>query len=147
MNKLLSKKIKVKEKTMTVEEKEPTAEELLSQKKENGDPVWLEPKMSFRFKIEFKGIKIPDYLFRKFKLYNDGEKLIFETSLYETLSVSFSPIDFFKIFDIEVYFLDPTGEKVSSWQFSIETSGNYGENELLIHKFKFEVNKKTFKIN
>ena len=47
-------------------------------------PEWVEPKMKFRFRVQFSGMEIPDYLFRKYKLYNDGEKLIFETSIYET---------------------------------------------------------------
>lgn len=132
-------------------EKEPTADELLSEKDKNGRPLWVEPKMSFRFSIKFEGLDIPDYLFRRYKMYNDGEILIFEASLYETVDYTLSPVDFFKIFNVTVSFLDATGAVVSSWNFNIEglsfdNSGDYGKEDLMTHNFKFEVNKKSFKI-
>jgi len=115
-------------------------------------PLWVEPKMSFRFKIRFKGLDIPDFLFRKYKMYNEAEKLIFETSIYETIDFSLNPTDFFKILEIELIFVDATGKNISSWEFfaegiSFETEGDYGKSDIMFHNFKFEVNKKTFKLN
>ena len=114
-------------------------------------PLYEEPKMAFRFHIKLHGLEIQEHLFRGYKLYNDEDKLIFETSFYETISKNFNPLDIFKIHKVKVSFLDPTGVDVSSWNFSVkgtsfENSGDYGKSELMTHKLKFEVNKKTFKI-
>lgn len=115
-------------------------------------PLWVEPKMKFRFKIHFKGLDIPEFLFRKYKMYNEADKLIFETSIYETIDFSLNPIDFFKILEMELIFVDATGKDTSSWEFaaegiSFETEGDYGKSDIMFHSFKFEINKKTFKLN
>lgn len=117
----------------------------------SGVPVYQEPKMGFRFTIKFEGLDIPEHLFRGYKLYNDADQLMFETSFYETLDKNFNPLDFFKIYDVKVTFLDPTGLGASSWNFSVkgiafENVGDYGKSELFVHKFVFEVDKKSFEV-
>jgi hypothetical protein len=113
--------------------------------------IEMEPKLTNRFNLGFMGMDVPEYLFRGYKLYNDADKLIFETSFYETVSFTSNPVDFFKIYGVNVLFLEPTGQVASSWVFdvegiSFETEANYKDAELLTFKFKFEVNKKSFRV-
>ena len=108
-----------------------------------------EPKMKFRFNIRFHGLDVPSFLFRNYKMYNDEEKLVFETSFYETVEHSFNPLSFYKVYDVEIDFLDGVGKKISGWKFAVngisfETSGDYSSDDLMTYSFKFEVDKKTF---
>ena len=73
----------------------------------------VEPLKSNRFIIKFnKEVTVPEYLFRNFKIYNEGEKLIFKTKMYQTVNYSFNPADLFKITAVKIEYLDPVGEVV-----------------------------------
>ena len=106
----------------------------------------FEPLMENRFLVRFnKEVLAPEYLFRKFKIKNEGEKLIFTTEIYETIEYSFNPSDLFKITDIEIDYLDPTGVVVNGLRFQIvganmEQKCDYTKDGLMIIKFRFVVN-------
>ena len=57
----------------------------------------VEPLKKNRFLITFENTQIPCYLFRNFNLYNEGDKLIFETSIWETVQFTLNPLDIFNI--------------------------------------------------
>jgi hypothetical protein len=106
----------------------------------------FEPLMKNRFLVRFnKEVLVPEYLFRKFKIKNEGEKLIFTTEIYETIEYLFNPSDLFKITDIEIDYLDPTGVVVNGLRFQIvganmEQKCDYTKDGLMIIKFRFVVN-------
>jgi hypothetical protein len=106
----------------------------------------FEPLKTNRFLIRFnKDVFVPEYLFRKFKIINEGEKLIFTTEIYETTEYSFNPSDLFKMTDIEIDYLDPTGVVVNGLRFQIvganmEQKCDYTKDGLMIIKFRFVVN-------
>lgn len=105
----------------------------------------FEPLKTNRFLIRFnKEVFVPEYLFRKFKMINEGDKLIFTTEIYETTEYSFNPSDLFKITDIEIDYLDPTGVVVNGLRFEVvgtnmEQKCNYTKDKLMLVKFRFVV--------
>jgi hypothetical protein len=110
----------------------------------------LEPKTDSRWVITTKGFEIPKWLFRNYKLYNDGEDIIVECEIIEPLHITFNPADYMKITDILVEYLDPVGIVVSSLLMEIKglnfvTSGDYESNELKKTKFLFKINPKKIK--
>lgn len=110
-----------------------------------------EPKMENRFIINFKGIEIPEYLFRKYEIYNEGEELIFTTEFIEPLHFTFNPKDLFCITNIEIKHLDPTGIEVSHLSFGVkgsnfEQKGDYSDGKLLVNSFRFIIEKETMSV-
>ena len=105
----------------------------------------FEPLKTNRFLIRFnEDVFVPEYLFRKFKIINEGEKLIFTTEIYETTEYSFNPSDLFKITDIEIDYLDPTGVVVNGLRFEVVGANmkqkcDYGKDNLMLIKFRFVV--------
>ena len=105
----------------------------------------FEPLKTNRFLIRFnKDVFVPEYLFRKFKIINEGKKLIFTTEIYETTEYSFNPSDLFKMTDIEIDYLDPTGVVVNGLRFEVvganmEQKCDYGKDNLMLIKFRFVV--------
>lgn len=103
----------------------------------------IEPLKSNRFLIKFnEEVKIPEYLFRGFKMYNEGDGLIFKTKIFQTVDFSFNPSDMFKITDVTIQYLDPTGEVVNGLKFKTKGSNmkyknDYGDDGLSIVKFQF----------
>ena len=59
----------------------------------------VEPLKKNRFLIHFENVDIPSTSFRDFEVYNQGEDIIFETSIWETVHYTFNPLDVFKILD------------------------------------------------
>ena len=84
----------------------------------------VEPLKKNNFLINFENTSIPNFLFRNFNLYNEGEKLIFETSIWETVQYTFNPLEIFNLLTVKLEFLDPAGETVSGLIFDIEASNH-----------------------
>jgi hypothetical protein len=111
----------------------------------------IEPLKENRFLIKIEGTKIHPYLFRKYKLFNDGEEMIFTTEFYETVHFSFNPKDIFDITGVSIEYLDPIGEVVNALEFQVkgvnfEREQSYNNDELQINKFRFIVNKDTMSL-
>ena len=108
-----------------------------------------EPLKSNRFIIKFnKEVAVPEYLFRSFKIYNEGEKLIFKTKMYQTVNYSFNPADLFKITDVRIEYLSPVGDVVNGLSFDIQGSNlsyknDYSDDNLSMIDFQFVVNPET----
>jgi hypothetical protein len=112
----------------------------------------VEPLKSNRFIIKFnKEVTVPEYLFRNFKIYNEGEKLIFKTKMYQTVNYSFNPADLFKITAVKIEYLDPVGEVVNGLSFDIQGSNlsyknDYSDDNLSMIDFQFVINPETMKL-
>jgi hypothetical protein len=111
----------------------------------------VEPKKTNRWVIKTVGIDIPEYTFSKYKLYNDGDKLMFEMSCFETVDNTINPADLFNLTGIELQHLNPIGEIIGGYLFDIKSlnfssSGDYSNDDLLRHNFVIEVNRKTSKM-
>lgn len=115
-------------------------------------PKAVEPLMSNRFIIKFnEEVTIPEYLFRNFKIYNEGEILVFKTEMYQTVNYSFNPADLFKMTSVTIYYLDPIGEVVNGLTFNLKGSNlfyknDYGKDDLSIVKFQFVVDVESMKL-
>ena len=111
----------------------------------------VEPAKTNRFIIKIKGADIPEYLFKSYKIYNEGEVLILTTEFYETVEYTFNPSDFFNIIGIEILYLDPVGTIYNSISFDVKGSnfkktGSYSEDEITKNKLRFVIDKKTIKL-
>ena len=84
----------------------------------------IEPLLTHRFLISSVGVEIPSNLFRKYKLFNEGENLIFTTTFIETINPTFifNPKDFFNITGFIVEYLDPTGVAIKTLAFDVKGS-------------------------
>jgi hypothetical protein len=114
-------------------------------------PQTIEPKKTNRWIIKPSGVDIPEYTFSKYKLYNDGNKLIFETSCYETIIDHINPVKLFSLHGLTLQYLDPVGEIIGGFSFDVKSlnfssSGSYKDDELLTYNFVIEVNTKSFKM-
>lgn len=110
-----------------------------------------EPKMDNRFIIKFTGVDIPEYLFRKYEIYNEGEEIIFTTEFIEPLHFTFNPKEIFSINSVEIKHLDPVGIEVSNLSFNVkgsnfEQKGDYSDGKLLINSFRFVVEKDSMSV-
>ena len=108
--------------------------------------------MSNRFIIKFnEEVTIPEYLFRNFKIYNEGESLIFRTEMYQTVNYSFNPSDLFKMTSVTIHYLDPVGEVVNGINFNLKGSNlvyknDYRDDGLSILKFQFVIDVESMKL-
>ena len=112
---------------------------------------FVEPLKENRFIINITGTNIPNYLFRKFEIYNEGDELIFTTSFYETVEFSFNPKEFFNITGVVIDYLDPVGDIVNSLMFNVKGSNfqrkqSYSNDELQTNELKFIVEKETMNL-
>ena len=105
----------------------------------------FEPVLKNRFIINVNNeVNIPEYLFRKFHIENVGEDFIFTTEIYQTVEYTFNPADLTKITSIVLKFLGPFGDLVGGLHMlvkgsNMEIGGDYGDDGLLIVKFRFVV--------
>jgi hypothetical protein len=105
----------------------------------------FEPVLKNRFVINVnEEVNIPEYLFRKFHIENVGEDFIFTTEIYQTVEYTFNPADLTKITSIVLKFLGPVGDLVGGLHMLVKGSnmkigGDYGDDGLLIVKFRFVV--------
>jgi hypothetical protein len=109
---------------------------------------YFEPLKTNRWIIKLKGCDIKEYLFRKYKIFNDADKLMFSTEVYETVQFQINPKDLFNIEDVTIEFLDPVGTVVNGFTFNpksiqFEQSGDYGSDDLLNYKILMEIDKTT----
>lgn len=103
---------------------------------------FVEPLKSNRWVIKTNPIEINYFLFREYKMYNEGENIILETSFFETVNELYSPIDIMNITDITLEYLDPIGEVVNGFSMTIkgvnfEKSHSYSDDGLLITNMRF----------
>jgi hypothetical protein len=108
----------------------------------------FEPLKTNRWLIEFEGMNIVPYLFRKYKIYNEGEKIIFTTEFLETVLDTINPKEFFNIVGVKIQYLDSTGAVVNGLQFDIkgmnfEQKMSYGKDKFKTTKLKFIINSDT----
>jgi len=108
----------------------------------------VEPLKSNRFLIKLEGVDIPENLFREYKLFNEGDEMIFTTSFYETVNYTFNPKDFFNIISVNIEYLDPTGSIVNGLKFDVKGSNfkrkqSYSKDGLQITKLRFVVDVNT----
>jgi hypothetical protein len=113
-------------------------------------PVPYEPKTDSRWIINTHGFEIPSWLFRNYKLYNEGEKIIMECEILEQLNITFKPSDLMTITDVSIDYLDPVGVITDSLIMEVKginftTGGDYSSTELKKTHFRFEINSKTIK--
>jgi hypothetical protein len=111
----------------------------------------VEPLIENRYLINIIGAYIPQFLFRKYKIYNEGEELIFSTEFYETVNFSFNPKDFFDITDVKIDYLSPIGDVINSLVFKIKGSNfekeqSYSGVDLQTNKLKFIIDKETMNL-
>lgn len=112
----------------------------------------FEPLQTHRFLISSIGVEIPSPLFRKYKLFNEGDELIFTTKFMETIQFVFDPNDFFNITGFKIEFLDPVGITVKTMVFDVKGSNfvkkdNYADNgKLSGYDMRFIVNKNSLKL-
>ena len=111
----------------------------------------VEPLKENRFLINLHGTNIPSFLFREYKLYNEGEQMIFETEFYETVNYSFNPKDIFNITSVTLSYLDPVGEEVGGLYFMVSGSNlfrkqSYSNDDLQITNLRFVADVDTMKL-
>ena len=103
--------------------------------------VPVEPLMENRWIIKTHPININPYLFRKYKMYNEGETIIFKTEFFETVMDTYNPKELLEITDITLEYLDPTGVVVGGLKMIVkginfERKHSYSENDLMITKLR-----------
>lgn len=102
----------------------------------------IEPLKSNRWIIKTKPLVITDFLFREYKMYNEGEDIILETSFLETILETYNPIDLMNITDLTIQYLDPVGNVVGGFDMTIkgvnfEKHHSYANDDLLITNLRF----------
>ena len=71
----------------------------------------IEPLKNNRFLITFEDVNVPQYFFRNYEMFNEGEEMIFITEFLESVTYTFNPKYFFKINRVKLEYLDPIGLK------------------------------------
>ncbi len=103
------------------------------------DPI--EPIMNNRWIIKTYPTGITPYLFRKYKIYNDGADIIFKTQFYETVNETVNPVDLLNITNVNIEYVDPTGNLVGGIMFNVKginfkQKHSYSEDGLKITKLR-----------
>jgi len=103
--------------------------------------IGVEPLMENRWIIKTHPININPYLFRKYKMYNEGEIIVFKTEFFETVMDTYNPKELLEITDITLEYLDPTGVvfgvlKMIVKGINFERKHSYSENDLMITKLR-----------
>jgi hypothetical protein len=108
----------------------------------------LEPLKCNRWLIRFEGLDIEPYLFRKYKMYNEGDEIIFLTEYLETVQNTYNPKDLLNIVAVTIEYLDPTGVAVQTLKFDVKglnfkIKQSYKKDKFQITKLRFVVNTDT----
>jgi hypothetical protein len=110
----------------------------------------IEPLKANRWIIETYPTKIQPYNFSKCKLFNEGELIILETTIMETVINLYNPVDLMNLTDITIKYLDPVGDVVNGLKMIIkgvnfEKNHSYRNDGLLLTKLRFiiDANKLT----
>jgi hypothetical protein len=104
---------------------------------------YIEPLKNNRWIIKFnEEVKVSEYLFSSFSIKNEGEDFILKTKIYETVNYSFNPKDLFKITDVYIEYLDPTGVVVNGMKLPVKGSNlskkcDYGKDGIMTTNFRF----------
>ena len=105
----------------------------------------IEPLKNNRWIIKFNDeVKVPEYLFKNFKIKNEGEFFVLKTKIYETVEYSFNPKDLFKITDVYVEYLDPIGKVVNGMRLPVKGSNlskscDYSKDGIMTTNFRFVI--------
>lgn len=104
----------------------------------------IEPLKNNRFLITFEDVNVPQYFFRNYEMYNEGEKMIFITEFLESVTYTFNPKDFFKINRVKLEYLDPIGETAGGMIFNVKGSnfskkGDYSDDSIQTIQLRFVV--------
>jgi len=110
----------------------------------------IEPLKNNRFLISLEGVKVPQYFFRKYEMFNEGEEMIFTTEFLESVVFTFNPKDFYNITCVKLEYLDPVGDVVGGLTFDVKGSnfsrkGDYSDDSLQTTQLRFVVNVETIK--
>jgi hypothetical protein len=103
----------------------------------------VEPLKSNRWIISFNNdVEVPEYLFNRYKIKNEGEDLVLTTRMFNTVHYSFNPADLFKITEVTIKYLDPIGEVVNGLILPIKGSNveikcSYKNDNLMFTNFRF----------
>ena len=111
----------------------------------------IEPLRENRFLINLIGSEVPQYLFKKYKIFNIGDDLIFTTEFYETVDFCFNPKEFFNITEIKIDYINPIGDVINSLMFNVVGSNfkinqSYKNDNLQTNKLRFVIDKKTMNL-
>lgn len=104
----------------------------------------IEPLKNNRFLITFEDVNVPQYFFRNYEMYNEGEEIIFTTEFLESVTYTFNPKDFFKINRVKLEYLDPVGDIVGGMIFKVKGSnfskkGDYSDDSIQTTQLRFVV--------
>lgn len=104
------------------------------------------PLMANRWIIETSPTEITPYLFRKYRMFNEADKIIFKTEFLETVEETYNPLDLLEITDITLKYLDPVGETVGGFKIVVgglnfDKKHSYSNDDLLITKMRFVIEK------
>lgn len=105
-----------------------------------------EPLMENRWIIETHPTKINPYFFRKYRMYNESDKIIFKTEFFETVNETYLPIELLNITEITLKYLSPVGDVVGGFKMSVgglnfTKKHSYSNDNLLITKMRFIIEK------
>lgn len=103
-----------------------------------------EPLKANRWIIETYPTVINPYLFRKYRMFNEGDKILFKTQFLETVEESFNPTDLLEITDITLKYLNPVGDVVGGFKMVVgglnfDKKHSYSDDDLLITKMRFVI--------
>ena len=104
----------------------------------------IEPLKNNRFLISFQNVNVPQYFFRNYEMFNEGEEMIFITEFLESVTYTFNPKDFFKINTVKLEYLDPVGDIVGGMIFNVKGSnfskkGDYADDSIQTTQLRFVV--------
>lgn len=103
-----------------------------------------EPLMANRWIIETSPTEITPYLFRKYRMFNEGDKIVFKTEFLETVDISYNPLDLMEITNITLKYLDPVGEVVGGFKMIVgglnfDKKHSYSDDKFLTTKMRFVI--------
>jgi hypothetical protein len=104
----------------------------------------IEPLKNNRFLITFEDVNVPQYFFRNYEMFNEGEEMIFVTEFLESVTYIFNPKDFFKINRVKLEYLDPIGQTAGGMIFKVKGSnfskkGDYSDDSIQTTQLRFVV--------
>lgn len=104
----------------------------------------VEPLRANRWIIETYPTKIQPYSFRKYKLFNEGELIILETTIMETVIHFYNPMDLMDLTDITIKYLDAVGDVINGLKMTVkgvnfEKNHSYKNDDVLLTKLRFVI--------
>ena len=104
----------------------------------------IEPLRSNRWVIRTSPTVITDFLFREYKMYNEGEEIILEASFFESIIETYNPKDLMNITDLKIEYFNPVGDVVGGFDITVkgvnfEKHHSYTNDDLLITNLRFVI--------